>query len=201
MAKTEAFKIEGFAEAKKKLEAIMTEDPTFRHRLHAAMSKILKEVRNATASGIKGDIPADPRQAYRAVRHAVYKRILGGQVNILSKRKAGRPGNYRKPQKGLPARGGNRWGRSERTIALEGYTGTDRGFVLRFLNAGTDDRYIRSYTAKDGNRYSIKPRRKDGDRGRIAARNFFGPTSQKEMEQATVKLQDLIDSIINETFY
>lgn len=200
MPKTDAFRITGFAEAQKKMQAIMTEDPTFRHRLHAAMSKILKEVRNATSRDIRSDIPNDPRQAYRAVRHAVYKRILGGQVNILAKRKAGRPGSYRKPLKGLPKRGGNRWGRSERTIALEGYTGTDRGFILRFLNAGTEDRYIRSYTAKDGNRYSIKPRLKDGDRGRIAPRNFFGSTSHRHMQAASASLQDLIDRIIAETF-
>ena len=138
----------------------------------------------------------------------MYKRILGGQVNILQKRTAGAPTNYQKPRKGLPKRGGNRWGRSERTKQMEGYQGMDRGFVLRFLNAGTTDRMITSYTDRTGTRHNLgsgstanfRTHATGGNRGSISARNWFGPASQKALENASQQMQELIDRIIAQEF-
>lgn len=192
------FTIEGYAEQEKKLRQMMSEDPDFRKRVHAALRKILAEVRKKVSQATSKQVPDDPRQAYRAVRSAVYKRILGGQVNILDKRKAGSPTNYQKPRKGLPNRGGNRWGRSERTKQLEGYDGPDRGFILRFLNDGVHNRQINSYTDRNGNSHSL--RSGDGDRDGFDGRGWFGPTSQAEMEKASGELQQLIDDIINKIF-
>lgn len=201
---------EGFAALQKKLEELQTKDPGMRIAIQDVIRTVLKEVRRAVSnSAEKGlQMDSDPRKAYKAVRSAVYKRILGGQVNILARRKAGSPGNYQKPKKGLPKRGGNRWGRSERTKQLEGYEGMDRGFVLRFLNAGTADRGIWSYSDRNGNRHAlrsassmnIKTRAYSGNRGSITARNWFGDRSQKELENASGKLQRLIDEIITEKF-
>jgi hypothetical protein len=150
----------------------------------------------------------DPRHAYKAVRSAVYKRILGGQLNILQKRKAGAPGNYQKPLKGLPKRGGNRWGRSARTKAIEGYEGSDRGFILRFVNAGTADRGIHSYTDKSGTTHNlgtassmnIKTHALSGNRGNIKPRNWFGSASQRALENAAGNMEEFIDRIIKEEF-
>ena len=201
---------EGFAALQKKLEELQTKDPGMRIAIQDVIRTVLKEVRRAVSnSAEKGlQMDSDPRKAYKAVRSAVYKRILGGQVNILARRKAGSPGNYQKPKKGLPKRGGNRWGRSDRTKQLEGYEGMDRGFVLRFLNAGTADRGIWSYSDRDGNKHAlrsassmnIKNRAYSGNRGSITARNWFGDRSQKELENASGKLQRLIDEVIMEKF-
>lgn len=203
-----AFTIEGYEEQVNQLKSLMTDDPGFRRRVNAVISQVLKEARNAISQEAHGIIKNDPRSAYRAVRSAVYKRILGGQVNILQKRKAGTPTNYQKPLKGLPKRGGNRWGRSERTKALEGYQGSDRGFVLRFLNAGTADRMITSYTDRDGTRHTLRSGRTSnirthstgGNRGSIAARNWFGSASHKALENASLHIQELIDRIIAQEF-
>ena len=65
------------------------------------------------------------------------------------------------------------------TKDLEGYEGTDRGFILRFLNAGTDGRESRI-----------------GNRGAIAPRNFFATSSQKAIEQAAEQLERLIEELI-----
>ena len=201
---------EGFAALQKKLEELQTKDPGMRTAIQDVIRRVLKEVRRAVSNSAKEGLQmdSDPRKAYKAVRSAVYKRILGGQVNILARRKAGSPGNYQKPKKGLPKRGGNRWGRSDRTKALEGYEGMDRGFILRFLNAGTVDRGIWSYSDKDGNRHSlgsassmnIKTRALSGNRGSITARNWFGERTQRELENAADKLQQLIDEVIMEKF-
>lgn len=204
----DAFTIEGYDEQMKQLKRMMTDDPTFRRRINAVLGKVLKEARKAISDNARSVVGKDPRHAYKAVRSAVYKRILGGQVNILQKRKAGTPTNYRKPLKGLPKRGGNRWGRSQRTKDIEGYEGMDRGFILRFLNAGTVDRGITSYTDSGGTRHSlgsassqnIKTHALTGNRGSITARNWFGGVSHAALEKASLQLQELIDKIIANEF-
>lgn len=204
----DAFTIEGYNEQMKQLKRMMTDDPTFRRRINAVLGQVLKEARKAISENAKNVVKNDPRHAYKAVRSAVYKRILGGQVNILSRRKAGTPTNYRKPLKGLPKRGGNRWGRSQRTKDIEGYEGMDRGFILRFLNAGTADRGITSYTDSGGTRHSLRSARSQnikthaltGNRGSISARNWFGGASHSALEKASLQLQELIDRIIENEF-
>jgi hypothetical protein len=204
----DAFTIEGYDEQMKQLKRMMTDDPTFRRRINAVLGQVLKEARKANSEDAKNVVKNDPRHAYKAVRAAVYKRILGGQVNILQKRKAGTPTGYRKPLKGLPKRGGNRWGRSQRTKDIEGYEGMDRGFILRFINAGTADRGITSYTDRMGTRHSLgsassqnwKTHALTGNRGSISARNWFSGASHAALEKASLQLQELIDKIIANEF-
>jgi hypothetical protein len=208
MAEYEAFDVEGLAEQVKQLKAMMSDDPSFRKRVNNVIRRVLLEARKQVMSNAKDVLDNDPRHAYKAVRSAVYKRILGGQLNILQKRKAGAPGNYQKPLKGLPKRGGNRWGRSARTKAIEGYEGSDRGFILRFVNAGTADRGIHSYTDKSGTTHNlgtassmnIKTHALSGNRGNIKPRNWFGSASQRALENAAGNMEEFIDRIIKEEF-
>ena len=92
---------EGFAQFVKKIEALQTEDPSMKKHLQKIIRTMLMGVRanlmKDAKSGLQMD--SDPRSAYKAIRTAVYRRILGGQVNILQKRKAGKPGSYQKPLK------------------------------------------------------------------------------------------------------
>ena len=197
---SKTIEIEGLDEQVKQLRRMMSEDPYFRRRVNAVIKTVLSEARREVTQHAQGAMDSDPRHAYKAVRSAVYRRILGGNLNILQKRKAGAPGNYQKPRKGLPLRGGNRWGRSERTKQLEGYEGTDRGFILRFLNAGANDRAIRTYSDKNGDRFSLRTFAKGGNRGNIAARNWFGNASQAALEKVSIRMDNFIDQIINEEF-
>lgn len=191
---------EGFAALQKKLEQLQTTEPGMRKAIQDVIRRVLMEVRKNLSQNAKTGLQmdSDPRKAYKAVRSAVYKRLLGGQVNILSRRKAGSPTDYQKPKKGLPKRGGNRWGRSDRTKALEGYEGMDRGFVLRFLNAGTVERSIRSFADQSGESHTLRSGK--GNRGSIGGRNWFGDRSLKELENASGNLQRLIDEVIAEKF-
>ena len=178
--------IEGLDALEDKLKRMKTDDPTFEKRLRGAIRHIMMEARKDLSGNAQTGLKMenDPRHAYKAVRYAVYKRIFGGQVNILQSRRAGAMRLY-EPQRKLREgqRGGNRKPRGKRTEQLMSYQGKDRGFVLRFLNQGTTTRT--SY---------------GGNRGAISARNWFGSASQRELNQAAEKLQAIIDRIINDEF-
>lgn len=139
---------------------------------------VLKKASKQLSGSIHSAIGNDPRQAYKAVRHMVYKRILGGNLNILtSKRGTAQKNAYDKPRKLRPGqRGGNRTPQSQRTRDLNAYYGKDRGFVLRFLNSGTSDRH-------NGYRNT----------GSIAPRAFFLSNAQSAMNDAMGELCTLID--------
>ena len=189
------FEVKGLDEKVKELKKIMTDDPYFQRRVNEAIRRILKEARKRVSEEAKTIFKEDPRHAYRAVRSSVYKKLLGGQLNILSRRKAGKETSYEKPKKGLPAgRGGNRWGISGRTLKVDNYEGMDRGFILRFVNEGTVDRNIHSYTGKDGNRHSLMSG--NGNRGSLSGQNWFSYASKRALEDAMGSLQEFIDEII-----
>ena len=203
--------IEGLDALDKKLAQIKTDNPGFEKRLREAIRKILGEARaNLQRNAANGlNMNSDPRKAYKAVRMAVYRRIFGGQVNILQSRKAGASHFYAPPHKGTKdpyGRGGNRRPRSQRTIDVMSYQGVDRGFILRFLNQGTTNRNITHLTEikrADGTskfRYTSNGG-KYGNRGAIAARNWFGNASIQELERHASNLEAIIDDIIEGVFF
>ena len=196
--------ISGLDAFEKKIEELKTTNPGLEKRLRGVIRKVLGEVRAKMQQSAQSDLQmqSDPRKAYKAVRYAVYKRLFGGQVNILPSRKTVK-GSYEPPRKGLPKRGGNRRPRSPRTQDLLDYEGISRGFVLRFLNAGTKARYSgygrNGRTQADYERF-IANHDGRGFRGSIAARNWFGPRSHQELENAAGHIQAIIDKVINEEF-
>jgi len=178
---TDAFEVQGFVEQRKELDKLLMSNPAMEKKVQGLIRKVLGQVRKSMGDAAKSSMKSDPRQAYKAVRSAVYKRILGGNVNILTKRRvSGSRSSYTKQRKLREGqRGGNRLPRSIRTKRLESYTGPDRGFILRFINAGTQERTTLY-----------------GFRGHITARNFFGLRSQTEMENAAANLERMIDDLI-----
>lgn len=196
--------VTGLSEFEAQLKKIKTDNPGFEKRLRGVIRKVLGEVRAKMQQSAQADLQmqSDPRKAYKAVRHAVYKRLFGGQVNILPSSKTVK-GHYEPPRKGLPARGGNRRPRSQRTQDLLDYEGISRGFVLRFLNAGTKGRYAgygrNGRTQADYDRFIMNHDGR-GFRGSIAARNWFGPRSHQELENAAGRIQEIIDRVINKEF-
>lgn len=182
-----AFEVDGIVRQKQELESLLMSNPEMEKKVQGLIRQVLLAARRTISGDAKGVIKNDPRQAYKAVKSAVYRRILGGNVSILSKRKAGKRGpvppvvhqlETRVNSKGNH-RGGNRMPRSRRTEDLLTYQGADRGFILRFLNAGTSNRESRV-----------------GNRGSISARNFFENSSQKAMERAAEQLDNLIEDLI-----
>lgn len=204
MADNGTITIEGLSELDAKLQKLKTDNPGFERRLRAVIRKVLgharANLRKEAAAGLQ--MESDPRHAYKAVRFAVYKRLLGGQVNILQSRKAGGETGYRPARTLTPGqRGGNRRVRTSRN--LDKYEGVDRGFVLRWLNGGmtkTNPRIIKF--TENSNRKVDKWNKhpNTGNRNAIAARNWFGGASLRELEAVAGEMQALIDNIINEEF-
>lgn len=183
------FEVDGIVRQREELEHLLMSNPDMEKRVQGLIRKVLLEARKTVMQSAQGSnvMKSDPRQAYRAVKSAVYRRVLGGNVSILRKRKASarldeppvvHQLETRVNSKGNH-RGGNRMPRSRRTSDLLTYAGSDRGFILRFLNAGTATRESRV-----------------GNRGFISARSFFAASSQQAMQKAAEQLDTLIGELI-----
>ena len=174
--------IEQYQEALKKMQ---TDSPATKKALQAIIRRAISAARKRVITDAKDVLENDPRNAYKAVRNSVYKQILGGQINILSSRKRGAPTRYQKPRKEREenARGGNRRPRSERTMQIDSYEGVDRGFVLRFQNAGTVERETRF-----------------GKRGSLSARHWFGRSSAFQLDTAASEVAAEIERMLQQEF-
>lgn len=193
--------ITGLSEFEEAVARLRTDNPGFEKRLRGAIRKIMGEARKSlsgsAAAGLQ--MQSDPRHAYKAVRYAVYKKLFGGQVNILQSRKAGSETTFKMPRTLRPKqRGGNRRKRVSRSLEI--YEGKDRGFILRWLNQGTVERAVpfKENSRRKTDRWNHHPN--SGNRGSIAARNWFGNASLQELQDAAGKMQDIIDSVIKEEF-
>ena len=189
--KTPNMEVTGLDELSKKLDRLQAHDSQMEQRITKIIREAIKAARSMVTADAKGAVGNDPRHAYKAVRSMVYKRILGGNISILQKRKAGSgKSGYEPPRTLRPGqRGGNRVPRSARTQQMMDYEGSDRGFILRFLNSGTGQRTAGS---RNG--------RLHGNRGSIAARNWFPSSGQRAMNAAAQYIIDEIDRLIAEEF-
>lgn len=209
-----AFQVTGLAELSKKLDAMLTTNPEMEKRIRRIIGKALKHMQTWMSKQAAGAMDSDPRKAYKAVRYAVYRRLLGGNVNILQRRKAGEAGSYMPERHPSHGRGGNRKARSERTANLEGYQGADRGFILRFINGGArvggGKRQLRGFKQDshradvrrgsqggDINKYGNRSMVNTGNRGAISPRNFF---DSSYMGMVAEEVEREIDKLIAEEF-
>ena len=172
-------------EQQRALEAALSTSPKAQTVLRKIIRKYVMEARAQVVSGIHFK-NGDPRGAARAVRTAVYKKVLGANINIFNSRKAHGSNNYEPPRKLREGqRGGNRLPRNRDTERSMHYAPQDRSFILRFVNSGTANRTTRY-----------------GNRGAIAARNFFRPLGDRAMGQMRDNLAKAIEAemqaLINE---
>lgn len=190
-------------EAVKRLEQMQISGTQLEKTLFTLTKKVIQQARTKVSGDIRGTVGSgypnshgDPREAYRAVKHMIYKQILGGNISILNpKRRSGKMAP-------LPSSRRSKM-RSSRTKDLLSYYGSDRGFILRFLNSGTRDRVLANTFNNSGlgdvmDRRNSRRRYKGGpyNRGQIAPRNFFRSAGQKEMEWAAQQLAALIEQEI-----
>ena len=139
-------------EQKQVLEQALSTNPKTQKALQKLIRKALMQARAELSDYIKTKFEnGDPRGAARAVRTSVYRKILGGNMNILNGKKAHGSNSYEPPRTLRPGqRGGNRRERSKRTDKVMHYAGEDRGFILRFVNSGTQQRAIQRLTRISG---------------------------------------------------
>ena len=207
---TDAFEIDGFVQQQKELEALLMSNPAMEKKVQALIRKVLMQARRTIGKAAADEMDSDPRQAYKAVKTAVYRQILGGNVSLYRKKRASSTRSNYEPPRTLREgqRGGNRRLRSGRTKQLQSYMGSDRGFVLRWLEGGANGRVIEF--RNDPHREKVKRGSHGGDlkkygktintgaRGNIAPRNFFGTSSQTAMRNAAEQLTKLIDDLIKQ---
>ena len=186
-----AFEVDGLVKQREELEHLLMSNPEMEKKVQGLIRKVLLQARKTISVDIGTKMKNDPRQAYKAVKSAVYRRILGGNVSLLNKRRAGSRGpvppvihklETKTNSKGNH-RGGNRMPRSRRTEDLLTYQGADRGFILRFLNAGTSERETRF-----------------GKRGHLTARQWFGRSSAFQMDGAANKVAEEIERMLQQEF-
>lgn len=192
----------GFKNQLEVLQAASTMDGELGKRLRQSIYNELKAARNRIVNGISF-ANGDPRETARSVKRYVATKYLGGIISITDGKKTGGRISYNAPRKVYPGmkghRGGNRMPRSQRTEDI--LTTADRGFILRFVNAGTHPRYANGRNGKwgrSGGNSTFAKLQEQGDyfRGSIAPRNFFGKIGQPELEKAAKNLE----TIINEEF-
>ena len=157
-------------DSKKVLEAALSTNPKTQAILRKMIRQYVIQARQQVVNSIHFQ-NGDPRGTRQAVRTAVYKRVLGANINIFNSRKAHGSNNYEPQRKLRPnQRGGNRVKRGERTNQVMHYSPLDRGWILRLINSGTGERTAGSRGGALG-----------GNRGSIAARNFFQPLGDRAM--------------------
>lgn len=174
--------VSGFVEKQAMFEHLLTTDPHFDLNTRAVIRKVLQEARNKVSKDASSYIENDPRKAARAIKHTVYKQIFGGNISILQKRKAGPKYQLVRQKTSTPGQvGGNRRPRVESSNRLDQYYGSDRGFILRFLNAGTVNRETRY-----------------GSRGAISRTNWFGHVAPWHMETAAQDVANAINEYVKQ---
>lgn len=175
------------------LERLLSTNPKTQKALQELIRRVILEARSQVVRSIRFD-NGDPRQARRSVRTAVYKKILGANINIYNSRKAHGRTSYEPPRKGSTGRGGNRRSRSMNTQRIMSYGPNDRGFILRFINSGTNGRNIQ-FTVNESrhvDKWNAHPN--TGYRAQITPRNFFRPVGERALVQAADHLANLIDT-------
>lgn len=164
-------------EQQKALDAALSTSPKAQTVLRKIIRKYVLEARAQVVGGIHFK-NGDPRGAARAVRTAVYKKVLGANINIFNSRKAHGTNSYEPPRKLRPhQRGGNRIPRSQKTQRIMSYAPLDRGMILRWQNEGTGERRTRY-----------------GNRGSVAARHFFRNLGDRAMGQMRDNLAAAIEA-------
>lgn len=193
------------------LAAMMVNKPETRKRIQ----KIIRAELRDAVKGLKKDareaMKEDPRKAYLAVRSTVYRRILGGNLNILASRRAGQRAVLIRERTLQPhQRGGNRRPIGAKTDNMSTYYGKDRGFVLRWLDAGVNNRKIEFKS--DARRNSVNRGSQGGDlskygqtintgrRGNIAPRGWFSSAAPQALTEVSGHLETIIDEELTAAF-
>lgn len=156
------------------------------------IDKALNNARKRLSEEAKVLLKNDKRQSWRAVKRSLYRNILGGNVSIFSRRRAGARAT-------VPP---SRRGRTADTERYESYLGADRGFILRIMNAGNTGRE-RVATHMDG--HTIRMQRIQRPRNRVyksdvigyrgvwnEAGGWFSRVAANAMGAAAIELSELL---------
>lgn len=177
--------LKGADEIANRLERMRMQDKIVKKQIDFLVRKVMQTALKKTRAETRQKMKSDPRKAYQAVKMVLYKKIIGGNLNIFAPRKAGKDkyADFRTKRKLREGqRGGNRRKRSAATIRRDTYMGKDRGFILQWMQRGTADRRIQ--TSKQG---------ATGNRGKLTAKLQFPDITERHLQTA---LDELIDALV-----
>lgn len=181
-------------EAVKRFEQLKISGTKKEEILRDLVSKVLDQAKDRMQESTRTLLPNDKREAWRAIKESLYKQILGGNISILSRRRAGKRAQLNP----------SRRGRSATTERYESYLGVDRSFILRILNAGSRRRVastMNNHPIRRGN-VSERQNRMEGYRSDVigyrgvyglgGARGFFSRNAYQAIKNASAELSKLI---------
>ena len=151
-------------------------------KIRNAIRVEMKKARDQVVQKSKRALPNDPRNSYLSVKKIVYRKILGANISLYDKRASHMAISGSKSTGG---RSGIRRKRSisKRTKQINGYTGYNRAFILRWVETGTSGRFTKTL------KYQAY-------RGVIRPRPFFKSASRAALEEASVRLNARLDKMI-----
>ena len=183
------------------LEQALSSNPKTQKALQQLIRKVILEARAKMMQDAAQSMHSDPRGSRYSIRTTVYKKILGANINIYNSQKTfAATSPYEPPRTLRPGqRGGNRRERSQRTQdMMTKYGPYSRGFILRWLNEGTQQRAIKRLVEvkrpKSGSKFVWRSDASQyGNRGSIAANNWFKKSGEDKLRNAIDELSTLID--------
>ena len=180
-------------------EELLSTHPRMREDLEQAVREIMWEARETATERVKKYMFDSAHETHKAIRNIVYRKVIGGELNILNVRRALRQGRV------APSRRG----RTKDTERILSYRGVDRGFIFRFANDGTNRRITTNMDGHPMYRQSISERPKNrryksnilGFRGgvgdvRRGTIGMFEKEGTVVMAEAAGELMKLVDKII-----
>ena len=190
------FEVTGLKELSEKLDRLQVSNPYNEKRIKEIIRNALKAARKDLSDAAGDALKHDPRNAKKAVKMMVYKRVFGGNLSILNGRKHGGMTSGYEPPRTLKQgqRGGNRVKRGDRTQQIMDYYGPERAFILRWMNEGNTKTSPRMAGKRGGSLHG-----KRGDLVNIP-RGWFEPASLKSMELAVRDIKHEIDRMFEEEF-
>lgn len=188
--------------SRKHIEAMLTANPDVKKALQDLIREEIAKARGRLKEDIKAALPGSKMESYRSVRRQVYKSVLGGDLNINNMKRGTASWRWvqktRKIDLNPHQRGGNRRRRTQRSAQIEGYEGKARGFILRFVNDGTKQRFIGG--RNNARNYYDMVRKGTGNRGQITPRNFFYPNAEREIQVAATAIASMIDKELEKVY-
>jgi hypothetical protein len=174
-------------EVMKAFEGLRLDEVAKRKDLRKIVRKEIGDVRKKVVQAAAGAMATDPNRSRNAVLGTVYKRVIGGSVSLFDRKKV---------KKMRLVKNRNRGGKSgiirnryvsDRTKQIRGYMPENRGFILRFINKGTQ---VRTANGRGGR----------GNRGAITGKNFFEQTANAGMKIAAENMRRQVDKMIEEVW-
>lgn len=211
MSTVPAIRMEGAEQVTAALDRLRSYRLMGEKQLRQILQLHVRTIRRHVSSDAQRKMKSDPRKAAQAVKAMVYKSVIGFNVNLFGRKGGGGGGSVMVQMSGdLSGRGGNRRRRSQRTNAVDSYVGQDRGFVLRWIETGTQDRAVK-FTADErrqhihrgsqgGTKYGKASTINTGNRGKIAPRPFFGEAAGKAILEEAQSIRDDIMQLIEEVW-